>query len=92
VTPKEAARRLIRVGPPVYDTICLACHTPIETFDGGELPHAPDCPWLQMPKILAALEAAEQVVSRAFHPARDGMQPGYADAIKALVAALKGES
>lgn len=24
--------------------------------------HAPDCPWLSMPKIIAALEAAEQFV------------------------------
>jgi hypothetical protein len=60
VSPKDAARRLIQVGPPTYDTICLACKTQVETFGGDELPHRPDCPWLSLPTIVAALEERER--------------------------------
>ena len=55
----DAAQRLIDVGPPMYDGICLACYgmSRAETLADNE--HATDCPWLALPAIVAALAAAE---------------------------------
>lgn len=39
-------------GYPAFCRLCLSYK-----------PHAPDCPWLAMPKIVAALEAAERVAA-----------------------------
>lgn len=38
--------------------ICWWCGEPAMWIGGG---HAPDCPWLSMPRIVAALEAAEGI-------------------------------
>jgi hypothetical protein len=73
----------------------------------SEFHHAPDCPWLSMPKIVAALEAAERL--KIYRPAAlsdDRYQCQFCGATaaaypmdhesecpwQALVAALRGES
>lgn len=38
-----------------YQEVCVRCN---HRLDQG---HAPDCPWLAMPRIVAALEAAERL-------------------------------
>lgn len=58
MTPLEAAKAIMRDGPTA-DSECPHCRRTLwegRPFDG----HAPDCPWLQMPAIVAALEAAER--------------------------------
>ena len=67
----DDARRLAAKDVVDLDCNCQFCgeivapNDPAECFtDHGELghtPHAPDCPWLSMPRIVEALEAAEQV-------------------------------
>ncbi len=65
----DAARRLAEY-PPSYDSrghmLCGYCHE-------DEHVHAPDCPWLSLPKIVAALEAAEWMVKA--HESHE--YPGY---------------
>lgn len=64
---------------------CLFCATP-------SFSHAPDCPWLAMPRIVAALEAAERVISTYDHPDNcDGTVPINGPEYRALVAAMQGE-
>lgn len=57
MSPLEAARRLAATDPFVDNeragTFCVFCDAPKY--------HASDCPWLAMPKIVAALEAAERM-------------------------------
>lgn len=47
--------------------------------------HAPDCPWLALPKIVAALEAMEQIAVAHEEQA----YPGYWTAIKTAVDAYR---
>ncbi len=54
----DDARRLEEAEPVNPLTRCYWC----EEFTLTE-PHAPDCPWLSLPRILAALEAAERVAT-----------------------------
>jgi hypothetical protein len=95
VTPLDAARQIRAIEPLELDT-CVYC--------GGGRPHAPDCPWLALPQIVAALEAAERV-SSAWQADSDGrgdevmpphrrlarLIPLFRSAA-ALSAALKGET
>lgn len=74
--PLEAARRMAepRVAHWVYGDSaadkCLYCDQNGERAVeiNAPLDHATDCPWLSMPKIVAALEAASRVVSEWGHP------------------------
>ena len=52
----DDARRLTETDPQPVNPLCR-CHWCAE-FTLTE-PHAPDCPWLSMPKIAAALERLE---------------------------------
>lgn len=56
-------------------------------------PHKPDCPILAMPRIVAALEAAEQVTDGGMQWTEDdnGDYRVPADDLRALVAAMRGE-
>lgn len=61
----EDARRLAATEPSMIvskygDSFsqCFACRRMV---DDGE-PHTSDCPWLALPKIMAALEVAEQTL------------------------------
>jgi hypothetical protein len=68
MTPLEAARKILDEGPLLGQTsddyrswyTCVFCVAEQEWAD--DFPHKPDCPWLAMPKIVAALEAAEAVL------------------------------
>ncbi len=54
MTPLGAARRMVDVWPDDHADVdgCPFCH---------HFGHEPGCPWLQMPRIVAALEAAERL-------------------------------
>lgn len=61
----EDAKRLARSGfTPWEDSCHLTCEMCGEDGAGedGPFPHSPNCPWLAMPRIVAALEAAEALV------------------------------
>lgn len=57
----DDARRIMNAGPATYgEWECVLCHR-----NGGDrLVHADDCPWLSLPKIVAALERAEATEGR----------------------------
>ena len=62
MTPLEAARRIARNGfTPWEDSCHLTCELcgADGAGEGGPFPHESECPWLQMPKIVAILEALE---------------------------------
>lgn len=61
----DAARKLWEAGASM-DEHCHHCDSYITSFlpaehQTGE--HSPDCPWLALPQIVAALEAAEKVLT-----------------------------
>jgi hypothetical protein len=63
MTPLEAAKRLANIPLDAWcglgsDGYCIACDTPVR-----DSRHAADCPVLSLPRIVAALKAAEQVVA-----------------------------
>lgn len=74
----DDARALLDEGPPDWDDDrgmweCRSCNATTGPFadverdsEAGfvEFVHQDDCPWLSMPKIVAALEVAEQVAVR----------------------------
>ena len=65
MTLLDDARRLAEEGFEPRDTVhesgCTFCG-PSGTYRGdGPWPHLPDCSWLAMPRIVAALEAAERI-------------------------------
>lgn len=94
MTPLEATRRLdaLRIRQPRM--ICAVCRKP---FALGESGHAPDCPLLVLPQIVATLEAGELVRERlerfdnATGP-NESIAGGLYVAVKRFVAALKGET
>lgn len=55
----EDARRIMHAGPPTYgEWQCAICQ-----IDGRDrLTHNQDCPWLSLPRIVRALEAARDVL------------------------------
>lgn len=62
VTPLEALRQIANGedGHPLVNGLqrCHWCYEFVTTD-----PHLPDCPWLAMPQIVKALEAAEKVTA-----------------------------
>lgn len=65
MSPLEAAKKLAGIETWYGlggDGYCIACDEYIGTSNGS---HAPDCPTLAMPRIVAALEAAERVTDHA---------------------------
>ena len=61
----EDAKRLEKSGfTPWEDSCHLTCELCGEDGAGeeGPFPHAPTCPWLALPRIVAALEAAQRVI------------------------------
>lgn len=96
MTLLDDARRMAEYAPSVDERgvfWCGYCHE-------SENAHAPDCPWLQMPRIVAALEAVERFVAagqpngEGVYCARCGRMLGSCteDCLwQALVAALRGE-
>lgn len=64
----DDARRLL-ADRPIRGGSALKSHPSGRCYyclgDGYGEPHAPDCPWLSMSKIVAALEAAEHVETAA---------------------------
>lgn len=85
MTVLEAARRL-RPGLTCAEN-CFECDASITV---GEL-HAPDCPWLALPKIVAALEAAERSVRALDENPRMAWDHPVMAAVDQLGEALKGE-
>ena len=67
MTPLEAARRMLDLGPMSdssggeYGEVCPFCEAGYYGPWGKSefRDHPDDCPWLVMPQIVAALEAAE---------------------------------
>lgn len=100
VTPLEATKRMRLIGvEECFDgddlPICLFCEQQLTPDEEQEMAtgHAEICPWTRMPRIVAALEAAEQLVGTDYVLKGDPVPPSYLDArkVNALVAALKGE-
>lgn len=62
MTPLDAARRLMDSSASSDDQ-CPHCGQYIGPlrFHEAPAPHAADCPWLALPKIVAALELVEQI-------------------------------
>ena len=64
----DDARRIAEAGAPEYGGDCVLCRQRIDgdAYEG----HAPDCPWLSLPRIVAALEAERSVWTDLadFHP------------------------
>lgn len=92
--PLEAARKILDEGPLLGQTsddyrswyICVFCVAEQEWAD--DFPHKPDCPWKQMPKIVAALEVAERLKEQ--HDRGDYAEDLEGD-LTELSAALKGK-
>jgi hypothetical protein len=88
----DDARRLAERKPDgnigAWAEMCIFCYGPLT----GDEPHKPDCPWLSMPKIVAALDAVECAVEMldAWDISSDDLT-NVLDARHILVAALKGE-
>jgi len=60
----DDARRLAKNGfTPWEDSCHLTCDLCGADFAEDGARHAPGCPWLSMPKIVAVLEAAERMVA-----------------------------
>jgi hypothetical protein len=61
----EMAKRLADDGFTPWEDFChLTCELCWSDFaDDGSARHEDDCPWLAMPRIVAALEAAERIVA-----------------------------
>lgn len=65
----EDARRLAERGFTPWEDSChwtcesCGCHVETDEEASTWTGHAPDCPWLAMPRIVAALEAAEWVAA-----------------------------
>jgi hypothetical protein len=61
----EDARRIMHAGPPTYgEWQCAICQ-----IDGRDrLTHNPECPWRSLPRIVAALEAAQSLVDETTIP------------------------
>ena len=67
----EDARRIVESDPSI-DDMCVYCHENVglKTLSAcGE--HAADCPWLAMPKIIAALEVAVDLLAVSDYVRRD---------------------
>jgi hypothetical protein len=86
VTPLEAARRL--ANDPMESAGCSYCGaTSQQTYRGrGDWCHLLSCPTRALPRIVAALEAAERVAD-----ARFAAWCAHADVITDLVDALRDE-
>lgn len=80
MTLLDDAREIQRLGPPDYDGIDLCCQRVQASQD-----HAPHCPWLSLPRIVAVLEAAEEIAE--WYADYGARSPAF----DKLVAALTGE-
>ena len=91
----DDARAMLQIQPLFEEGDDMACRlcgeliSPYPDFAG----HESDCPWISLPKIVAALEAAERVITwdRSVAP-EPSAKLVPASAYDALVAALKGET
>lgn len=65
MTPLEAARKIVADGPRLIEDLwCALCQAPMYTRSFVEAtPHADWCPWIAMPKIVAALGVTERMAS-----------------------------
>jgi hypothetical protein len=87
----DDARRLADMSPDGDDgrgdTVCVYCLADHYIRDGAaftradDVQHAPDCPWLSMPKIVAALEVADglALMVNAYLAEMDNSDPPNAD-------------
>lgn len=63
----DDARRLVSAGEPTYYSesekrlCCTFCVGVEGEGQGTDVTHEPDCAWLSMPRIVAALESAERM-------------------------------
>lgn len=91
MSPLEAARRLATPNVLVfrdYDDerwMCICCSMKVPFESEAAFVHDNECPSLSMPRIVAALEAAEAYLA----PGAEG--GGSLARLQALEAALKGE-
>jgi len=61
----EDARRISEAEAPLMgDAWCWFCHARLVGFESvvPDQPHNQDCPWLSLPRIVRALEAARDVL------------------------------
>ena len=104
MSPLDDARRLERDPPVTDDLACYYCGRPVKnTLARPGEPHAPDCLWLSMPKIVTVLAAAERVAEMWQHDLdRRGNESVSADsrlghlapvfeAVRAIHVALRGK-
>jgi hypothetical protein len=102
MTPLDAVRRLVEARVTCEGTdLCHYCRQLVDDPDWFNPPkprseqHADDCPVRALPKILAALEAAERVAAAYVDLDRYEGQLDHSDeewaAMAGLAAALRGE-
>jgi hypothetical protein len=95
MSPLDAARRLAGHSPVADFDVGYGCHVcegpadiPIGDTD-WRVDHKPDCPWLALPRIIAALEAAERVAEIDALGDQNGWVDQMAQAVDDLGAALQ---
>lgn len=94
MTLLEDARRLAEKNPHDAGWACFSCGMPNGRNSGFGDTHHTGCPWLALPKIVAALEAAEELSGFYGKLTFIGGFPGSGELCRltqALVAALRGE-
>ena len=84
MTPLEAARLVAASDPPLLqDVWCRLCYQQVQAFgvnpETPAVPHAPGCPWLVMPQIVAELEDLERIRQRTYAAALAKAQAGTLD-------------
>lgn len=84
MTPLEAARLIAASAPPLLqDVWCRLCYRQVQPLgvnpETPAVPHAPDCPWLMMPQIVAELEDLERIRQRTYAAALAKAQAGTLD-------------
>ena len=92
----EAARWMAHNRPHEVGEACWYCNGGWPADFSAEDPPKVSCPWLALPRIVAALEAAERLAEVfGSRPPRfkamTDQDASEADALRALVAALRGE-
>lgn len=99
----DAARWMAHNRPHEIGEACWYCNAGQPDDSYLERPPKPDCPWLALPKIVAALEVAERVAAayerRQARLTGEGLSPAASlgsfgptlNEVERLVAALRGD-
>lgn len=91
----DDVRRLAETAPGCANGLCHVCGSPgALIWEPGPTRHALDCPWLALPRIIAALAAAERLIEEVGEPVAPPEDFGATEVpdrlLRALIAALNG--